>query len=909
MIKRVAFAALVCLTACSTPTEQTPPSTPEGREAYELARLQDPETGQIPEGIRMRELAFAATLPRVNSQARASKQIFQPVGPYNVGGRTRALAYDQFNPEIILAGAVSGGMWRSTDSGQSWSRVTTREQHAAVSCVVQDTRTGKTDTWYYGSGERVGNSASKLSSATYRGSGIYKSTDNGMTWSLLTSTETPVQTDSDWTLVYRIALDPTRNDSDIVLAATKAGIVYSNDGGATWKESLSSGQSTSDPWSEITVTTTGVFYAAISSNANNGGIWRSEDGLSWSNITAAGFPATHERTVLAIAPSNEDVVYSLSVTPGFGQIDNPNDPTPEYNSLWKYTYVSSTGAGFPNVWEDRSVNLPSTNFNRTLTPFGGYCYDIAVKPDNENVVFLGGTNMFRSTNGFATANQTNQIGGYRADGNPNYDWVRDNHHPDLQYITFHPNHSDRLLCSTDGGMHFTQDCMTLPVIWESYNNGFISAQFYAIAVDNYSTNTAISGGLQDNGTWGTDELSATEDWSKLRGADGAYTAITGNGLTHYVSTQYANIERTEIDQSGNVLNRWDAMPDQAPGGTGSGYLFVHPFTLDPANDNIMYLPFQNQLYANTNLANLESGIKNWSVAASLPSSGDITSVGASLQPQGVVYAGFSNRRIYRLEDTHTGNASFTDVSQGITSGSFAACVAVDPRDADKVAAVYSNYNAVSLWYSEDGGQTWTDTEGNLKGNSDPGVPPQFAHIGDGPSFRWLEIIPISNTETVYLLGTSIGLFATDELDGDNTVWVLQAADVIGNVVVDMIDHRTSDGFTAIGTHGNGVFTTYIQNDDDITSDGLTNTVDELQVKVFPNPAVESVRLQFELQKTEEVKASILDLKGRQVMRTERSQLSPGTHQIEWNVQSLPSGTYFIRLKGESMELIRPLVKQ
>src|SRR5262249_33549782 len=108
-------------------------------------------------------------------------------GPVNVGGRTRALAVDIANPFVMLAGGGFGGMWRSVDGGTTWSRTTNASSLQSVTCVAQDTRTGSTGTWYYGTGENAGNSAS-ASGAFLPGDGIFKSTDNGVTWSQLSST-------------------------------------------------------------------------------------------------------------------------------------------------------------------------------------------------------------------------------------------------------------------------------------------------------------------------------------------------------------------------------------------------------------------------------------------------------------------------------------------------------------------------------------------------------------------------------------------------------------------------------------------------------------------------------------------------------------------------------------------------
>ncbi|MCH8286739.1 hypothetical protein IIB79_09475, partial [candidate division KSB1 bacterium] len=164
----------------------------EGRSNYNWMRLHSPKTGEIPRNIRSREIAFAATLPTKESLALRLNKPGSPNevriynwarrGPFNVGGRTRALAIDvaDSTERTILAGGVSGGMWKTTNGGNSWTKTTGLSDLHSVTSLVQDIRSGKTDTWYYGTGEWQGNSAFGGGNASYRGDGIFKSTDGGM---------------------------------------------------------------------------------------------------------------------------------------------------------------------------------------------------------------------------------------------------------------------------------------------------------------------------------------------------------------------------------------------------------------------------------------------------------------------------------------------------------------------------------------------------------------------------------------------------------------------------------------------------------------------------------------------------------------------------------------------------------
>ncbi|MEO6759324.1 MAG: flagellar basal body rod modification protein, partial [Saprospiraceae bacterium] len=142
--------------------------SPAERAAWERHRLADPATGEIPAGIGWQERQFAAHLPQALQDRSGPDWLAR--GPWNVGGRTRALAIDVTDENRLLAGSVSGGVWLSVDGGQSWSRRTPLNAHPGCVSIAQDTRPGHTNIWYYLSGEVYGTSAG-ATGAFYLGDG------------------------------------------------------------------------------------------------------------------------------------------------------------------------------------------------------------------------------------------------------------------------------------------------------------------------------------------------------------------------------------------------------------------------------------------------------------------------------------------------------------------------------------------------------------------------------------------------------------------------------------------------------------------------------------------------------------------------------------------------------------------
>ena len=342
------------------------------------------------------------------------------------------------------------------------------------------------------------------------------------------------------------------------------------------------------------------------------------------------------------------------------------------------------------------------------------------------------------------------------------------------------------------------------------------------------------------------------------------------------------------------------MPEQL--NNQGGFLFVHPFTLDPIDNNIMYLPYLGQVWRNDDLeAADDEDLSPWRLISS--GSGTITTIAASESEQGVVYYGTSNGLIYRLDDAQTsGSVTPQLISNGINAGGYASCIAIDPYDADRIIVVYSSYNTISLWLSEDAGANWEPIEGNLKGNPDPNVPPQLYYIGDGPSTRWMEIA-MTDSGYVYFLGTSVGLFSTMELTGDSTVWTQEGAQTIGNVVVDMIEYREADQWLVIGTHGNGIYTGTVNFVNTDTSTGISNRINEdWEIELFPNPASDMLNVVFANETTRN--ATVLDALGRSVIHTSLNQRH---NQIP--IRHLPKGVYYLKVESGGNQRMKGFVKQ
>ncbi|MDC6365294.1 MULTISPECIES: T9SS type A sorting domain-containing protein [Flavobacteriaceae] len=762
------------------------------RQAYEFRQVQDPFTKQIPENIRQLEAQFSGKIDSTDIQSEMSKAYggdankkkyfyFKQRGPYNVGGRTRALALDRKNENTILAGGVSGGLWRSTNAGQTWKRVTRKRESPSVTAIVQDTRKNRQNIWYYASGERYGNSAG-APGAFYQGSGIYKSSNNGKTWRRMKNTsDDDVTSFSSFDLINSLAVHPSNGH---VYAATFDGLFRSKNGAKSFDEVLPSGF---DSQTEVIITPNGTIYATVDIfGGENAGFYTSQDGDTWTDITPAGIFPAFGRTVMAYDPSDENRVYFFSYDlSSLGEA-----------YLWRYQADATTPE---EQWVDLTANLPTSigGLAGNLNLQGAYNMIIKVHPTNPDLVFLGGTNLYRSTTGFTTPTGfEGWIGGYTIFSNSFA--VYPNHHPDQHNLVFLPSNPNKSISANDGGVQVTEDITTTsePVSWTSLNNGYITTQPYAISIDPEGNSQDVVAGFQDNGTWFTSSTDGKDPWEEDFGGDGSFNAIADGGLTRYVSSQFGNVYRFNFNETGDFISFTRVIPAGA-----SGFDFVAPFILDPINDNIMYMPAGDRMWRNNNLDEIPlfsnaPATVNWveQSQTATPDGSLITGLDVSRYPvANRLYYGTSSGMIFKMENANIDDQEPIDIStgKGLPAGNINQ-IYVNPNNADQVFAVFSNYNIKSLFMSRDAGETWESISGNLEENSDG--------TGNGPSLRWFAI---NGNNNIYFVGTSTGLYASYYLNGDRTRWYREPC-IVGNVVVPQIRTR-KDGFVAVAAHGNGVY--------------------------------------------------------------------------------------------------------
>jgi len=866
--------------------------------------LRDPATNSIPRHIRKRELNYSRTLPRRSDLKFKTTTNFewQALGPSNVGGRTRALAVDVTDPNTIIAGGVSGGVWKSTDGGSTWQLKTDSNQNMSVRSLAQDPRPGHTDTWYYSSGEFTNNTASDQGfTAPYYGTGVFKSTDNGETWSRLADTkDTDTQFSSPFDYISKIVVNP--QTGSVFIASNGFGILRSSDG-VTFDDP-NPNNSYKDPilggfgehlYADIVVAPNGRLVAALSQQAagnssNNPGIFYSDDdGDTWNEITPTDFPSNYQRTVVAIASSNPDIVYTYTYQ-GTGSGAN------EDISFFKIDINTGTS-------EDRSTNLPDFGGKAGFVDTqGNYNMVLVVHPDNPDFVVLGGTNLFRSTDGFSTTPTSNKdkywIGGYTktADSYASYP----HQHADQHVVFFDPNNHDKMWSGHDGGISLTNDVTASSVQWTDKDNGYVTTQFYSVSMPYKSGDSRVMGGTQDNGTPFFDytTTAGSSQSSDISSGDGGFSYF---GDTYaYVSSQNGKVIRLEYSNGKPTLtaNYAYVYPKNA-----SGQLFINPYVVDPNNEDVMYYPAGDSLWRNTDLSGIpgqnspDGTTHGWDLL-NIPDTTGYNISALEISRSGTkhrLYYGMSNDSdnpiLYKLDHADTTNAKPVNISipsAMVSSGSYVSDIAINPANADEIIVTLSNYNIKGIFYSDDAGTTWTAEEGNLAGTSnDP-----------GPSIRSASILPTQNG-SLFVVGTSTGVYSTTTLNSSNTSWLHESDTEIGYAVTADIATRAIDGTIIAGTHGRGLFKGNVPVASGIANQLADQTPTSFALKQnYPNPFNPTTSIQYNIPQNSRVNLTVYNIEGRKVMELLQNKTQQaGQHNIQLDASKLSSGVYLYRLKA------------
>jgi len=603
----------------------------------------NPVTGEFPKVSAMEQFRKYQS---ENGGDRSPSGDWTSLGPTSSGGgyagigRLNCVAFNPDNDNLIYAGAAAGGVWKTTDGGTNWTAIGDENDALGTTDIVVVSTAGD-DILYLATGDRD-------HSDTYS-VGVLKSTDGGTTW----NTTGLSWTQSQGYLIYRLLIDP--NDNSILYAATNDGVFKTSNAGDSWTQitSLIFKDMELKPSNSATIYgSTGWGEIYLSTNS----------GASWTQVLSDG---SGRRTQLAVTADNNAIVYAIMANTSNG-----------LHGIYKST---NSGSSFSMVFSGSTTNLLDWACDGSGSGGQGW-YDlcIASDPTDADIVFTGGVNTWKSTDGGSSWSIVNHwsssCGGQATTV-----------HADKHYLAFQ-NGSSTLFECNDGGIYKTTNSGDS---WTDLTNTMVISQMYRLGVAQTVSNDIITG-LQDNGTKNYE----AGTWEDVIGGDGMECAIDFTDEdTQYGSLYYGDIKRT--------TNHWWSYTTISNGIPGGG-AWVTPYLIDPNNNNTLYVGYSD-VWKSTNQGNDWTQISNWGGS-------NLQSLAVAPSNSQYIYAA-TYSTIYQ---TTNGGSSWTDITSSLpVFSNNITYISVKDDDPNTVWVSLSGFNADGVYKTTNGGSSWTNISAGL----------------------------------------------------------------------------------------------------------------------------------------------------------------------------------------------------
>jgi photosystem II stability/assembly factor-like uncharacterized protein len=646
-------------------------------------------------------------------------------GPFNIGGRVSAVAMHPSDMQTIYAGAASGGIFKSTNTGTTWEPVF----EDALSLSIGDIAIAPSnpEIIWVGTGEANAGGGSM----SYDGFGIYKSEDAGNTWQHVGLENSGS--------IGRLAVHPADPGTCFVAAMGRLfsnnperGIFRTTDGGESWENVLYVNDSVGGIDIVIHPDHPDTLYASMwervrrPDRRNYGGrgcgIYRSFDGGdTWTELSG-GLPVN--------TPSNGRIGFDISQS-------DPNILYAIYaDNIGYFAGVYKTTNG-GNTW----VRTNDSALDDIYSSYGWWFGRISIDPTNPNIVYPIGFDLYKSINGGSS-----------------WSYISSTVHVDQHDLVAHPLDPDFLVLGNDAGIYLSNNGGSS---WQFMQNLPIT-QFYTCEIDEQFPHR-LYGGTQDNGTNRT-YSGGTADWQSIYWGDGFYVLVDPLDNSYvYAEYQYGNFARsTNGGASFSTAMNGISSSDRKNWNT--------PFVFDPNNPQILYFG-ANRLYKTTNRAGSWQAISpdltegNSGINAVY---GTITTIAVAPSNSQFIYVGTDDGNVWQTE---SGGTNWTNISSGLPLR-WITRVAVDPYNENIVYVTLSGYRYDSylshVFRSTDAGGTWEDISNNL-----PEAPAN-------------DIIIDPALDSTLYLATDFGVYVTRDL-GQN--WQMLGDNLPNVPVVDLDFHQ------------------------------------------------------------------------------------------------------------------------
>lgn len=903
----------------------------EGAAEYYNALRANPETGVIDvEAYRSIEKAEKAY--RAEKSGSSLGLEWTETGPDNIGGRTRAiLAIDN---NTLFAGSVSGGLFKTSNKGNTWQRVISFSENYVITSMA---RTGNGYIYVAtGSSHETGGHNQRI-----LGGGLFVSTDDGDTWDYAKfANGDPIKPDivgstnpsnRDYAIIDDIEADPSEDNK--LWVASNEGLQVYIDGQGLFDQA--DGLPSNSSCECVAVSADGMTIAASMGSSNL--FLSTNGGDSFENRTGNDdneLPSNLSRLELDISKDDKDFIYGIIAVSG------------KFDGVYSST---NGGDSFEKTWPG---GVPEVD----IDPNGQGNYDlaIAVAPDSPGIIFTGALDVWTGGVYSQPEQRSQYISVYdpASSPDPGNPFGLTQVHVDIH--TFEFTEDETMYVGTDGGIFRSEDGGNTFV---SCNRFYNSTQYYGLA---FSSDDKVLGGTQDNSAlYITRDRSTVEEARTVWSGDGFDAEISNldtEGNTIFFTSQFNTIIRS--NDAGLVVKMW--MPNNDMAGSPAPFhsqirLWEDgdtdtPYLVDFVNNTEETLPAGTEVEVTSNAnaytftATLADDLESNDTtqfndrATSLFSAGyegsggvwvtrEATDFTSAIQWGKVIdnlgTSPFGNNKVYSQEFSKDGKYLWIGTEAGrlyrvsgfenawtaaeldlnspdfalvvdifnVGGGEIISDISVDPNDPDHVVFTKAGFGG--------DGKVRESTNATSANPSFSDIWFQTEEMEGLPAYAC--IIEASDPNTI-IVGTEFGIYATDN-GGDD--WTAENADPLGPVKVYDIRQQWRDpatvenaGYIYVGTYGRGVFrsTTYEKNLYEASAgdsdQGLVN-----DLVILPNPMSETGFLSFNSTISGNVDMEIFSINGQKVKSINFS-MDEGANRIQFDVNDLNIGTYIIQLKKE-----------
>lgn len=825
-----------------------------------------------PDGSLPNEAAFLKEAEKIaamkNNAAKGSAGNWIPFGPSELPpsvdavtshgmGRINCVAFHPTDSATMFVGVAQGGVWKTTNSGQSWTPLTDNLPIIRISDIAIDPT--NPNTMYISVGDYaylgVALSTDGRKRHTHYGVGVYKTIDGGVTWNPTGLSLSLNQFDA--SLIRRVCVNPL--NSQELVAAGISGIWKSYNGGTTWvqKQNNIIWDVESNPLNANTIYASTGFISTL--NVGDAGILKSTNfGETWSALTT-GIP-TKEAQRVELAVSSADTNYVYAITCGLDR---------GFEGFYR-----STNAGLSWTKRYSSANTNLLGWDNNVGGGGQGTYDLAIVADgvDREKVYVGGINMWGTS-----------------DGGANWDgmsyWLPyygEYLHADQHQFAYNKL-NNAYYVANDGGLYRTDNPVigswtsanndpnyTWPTRWRFLGSGMQITSFYRLGLREKFGD--VIAGAQDNSTF----YRTNNQWVNMIGGDGMECALhPTNSDIMYGSAQYGYLVNSfDGGQTFNFLNM----------GNNEEGEWTTPFKLDKNVPEFVYAGFEN-MHLSIDEGQSSTAISNFPTMGN-GAGATISAFDFSDNQTDYIYV--AKRIVHQQNEpmrfyvTTDGGLTWSNRTQGLPDSLYCTYIAVSDVNPQTAWACFSGFsNGFKVFKTTDAGATWTNISMDL-----PNIPVNTIVLHKG-----------SKNNVIYI-GTDAGVYYTYDGLGK---WEL-FSNMLPNVIVSELEIHADSNKIFAATFGRGIWMSDLA---DINVGVSKNPLTKGAIQLFPNKNNGTFTVKAQDINADALNISVINILGQEVLK-ESVKVTNGSFLKSYNLFLLP-GMYYYRIASGKYSKVEKFV--